>query len=540
MAILREHIAARGKRLAELVDKQTQDGAFYLEDSALIWDITNPIKEKLLIMPYLPIQEGIVIKRRKLNDERWQEVEQDAGLPLLTWAQTCPILAEVVRFLPEDAKKMALLVRYLQISMLNTCLQSDAFKQLCESDFNLAWLFLGCAQKAQLTEKDIEHWLTRPRLDLLELVAGHRQKWMLKWLRKVTASIGDVHEWERLQKWIRDPQQVAYLNGFEAVSVSFLQIMTLLDLPIDIRKWRDDLETLKPLSGKDVRSWLWQVRETAEDVQRMGKALGIPAYSHFDNVHSFAGLKRRHDKWMKRLLLLLPEEEGLRGVFPMPPFEGTETIQPILTFMSLCKEGQRMRHCVSSYRENIEQGESYIYRFLGAQRATVELICSKGGWSLGQIKGHHNTEPTAETLSDIQAWFDQYEGSKVSYLERRRSLSARPNDVFFPLPPFVTESPLIALESEQMYEREQRYMNGQIQSTVEQIHKGERYVFRVERPEAERVIEFECAANGQWQVVNVACREVARNQNDVDLLDWWLAMSDIPEGWSVLEVGDDQ
>lgn len=183
MAILRENIAARDKRLAELVAKQTHDGAFYLENSSLIWEISYPIKEKLLIIPYLPIYNGIVIKRSKLNDDRWQEIEQDAGLPLLTWAQTCPILAEVVRFLPEDVKKMALSVCYLQISMLNMCLQSSSFKQLCESDFNLAWLFLGRAQQAQLSRDDIEHWLTRPRLDLLELVSGHRQKWMLKWMR---------------------------------------------------------------------------------------------------------------------------------------------------------------------------------------------------------------------------------------------------------------------------------------------------------------------------------------------------------------------
>ena len=540
MAILREDIAARDKRLAELVDMQTHDGSFSLEGSALIWDITYPIKEKLLIIPYLPVHEGIVIKRSKLSDDRWQEIEQDAGLPLLSWAQTCPILAEVVRFLPKDVKEMALSVRHLEISMLNMCLQSGAFKQLCESDFNLAWLFLGFSQQAQLSRDDIEHWLTRSRADLLELVAGHRKKWMLKWLRKVSANVGDVHDWQRLQKWLRDPQQVAYLNGFGHASVSFLQIQTLVDLPVDIRQWKDDLEEIKSFSGNDVRSWLWQVRETAEDVQRIGKALGIPTYSHFNNVYSFAGLKRRFDKWIKRLLLVLPQEEGLRGVFPIPPLKGTETIKPILTFMSLCKEGRGMRHGVSRYLEKIEQGESYLYLFLGKQRATIELTYSRAGWSLGQIEGQHNTAPTAETLRDIQVWFDQYEGSQASYLKRRRSLFARPNDVFFPLPPFVTESPLIAIESEQMYDREQRYMSGLIQSTAEQIHKGERYVFRVKRPEAERVIEFECGADGQWQVVNVACREVARYQYDVDLLDWWLAMSDVPEGWSVLEAGDNK
>lgn len=543
MAILRENIAARDKRLAELVALQAHDGAFYLESSALIWEITYPIKEKLLIIPYLPIYNGIVIKRSKLNDDRWQEIEQDAGLPLLTWAQTCPILAEVMCLLPEDVKKIALLVRHLQISMLNMCLQSNAFKQLCESDFNLAWLFLGCVQQAQLPKEDIEHWLTRPRLDLLELVSGHRQKWMLKWLRKVSASVGDVHEWQRLQKWLRDPQQTAYLNGFGQASVSFLQILTLIDLPIDVRQWQGDLERVKPLSGKDIRSWLWEVKQIAEDVQRIGKALGIPAYSHFDRVRSFDGLKKRHDKWTKRLNKVLPQEDGLCGVFPKPPLEGTKTIKPIRTFLALCKEGRRMKHCVSSYREAIEQGERYIYQYLGEERATIELTCMDGTWSLGQIKGRNNSAPSADTLKRIQAWFDRYEGSMAAYQKRRRALMARPNDVFFPMPPFVTESPLTAIETEQMYRIEQRYMNGHIQSTIEQIHNGERYVFRVEEPGKEYVIEFECLDNerlnsNRWEVINVVRRDGTRRQGDADLLEWWLAMSEAEQGWTLLEQGE--
>lgn len=538
MAILRENIAARDKRLAELVAKQTHDGAFYLENSSLIWDISYPIKEKLLIIPYLPIYNGIVIKRSKLNDDRWQEIEQDAGLPLLTWAQTCPILAEVVRFLPEDVKKMALSVCYLQISMLNMCLQSNPFKQLCESDFNLAWLFLGCAQQAQLPKEDIEHWLTRPRLDLLELVSGHRYKWMLKWLRKVDSSVGDVHEWQRLQKWLREPQQTAYLNGFGQASVSFLQIMTLIDLPIDVRQWQGDLEEVKPLPGREIRSWLWEVKKSAEDVQRIGKALGIPAYSHFDRVRSFDGLKKRHDKWTKRLNKVLPQEEGLWGVFPEPPLEETKVIKPIRTFLALCKEGQRMKHCASSYREAIEQGESYIYRYMGEQRATIELKCLNGTWSLEQIKGRQNAEATSETLKAVQDWFDQYEGSLASYQKRRRALMARPNDVFFPMPPFESEPPLTAIETEQMFHNEQRYMNDHIQSTIEQVRNGERYVYRVDEPGKERVIEFECLGNDRWEVINVVRRDGTRRQYDTDLLDWWLGTHSADQDWMVLEQGE--
>jgi len=202
-----------------------------------------------------------------------------------------------------------------------------------------------------------------------------------------------------------------------------------------------------------------------------------------------------------------------------------------------------MKHCVSSYREAIEQGERYIYQYLGEERATIELTCMDGTWSLGQIKGRNNSAPSADTLKRIQAWFDRYEGSMAAYQKRRRALMARPNDVFFPMPPFVTESPLTAIETEQMYRIEQRYMNGHIQSTIEQIHNGERCVFRVEEPGKEYVIEFECLDNerlnsNRWEVINVVRRDGTRRQGDADLLEWWLAMSEAEQGWTLLEQGE--
>ncbi|RDL45503.1 hypothetical protein DN730_00160 [Marinomonas piezotolerans] len=538
MAILREALSARDKRLEELVAQQTHDDVFRFENSALIWEITYPIKERLLIHPYLPTYRGIVIKRSKLNDGRWQEIEQDAGLPLLTWAPTCPILAEVVRFIPEDVKAMALSVRHLQISMLNMCLRSDAFKQLCQSDFNLAWLFLGHVQQAHWSKDEIEHWLTRPRVDLLELVAGHRKKWMLKWLRKVSPNVGDVHDWQRLQKWLRDPLHVAYLNGFGQASVSFLQIQTLFDLPVDIRQWKDDLEEVKSLSGKDIRSWLWEVKNIAVDTQRIGKALGIPACSHFDRLCSFAGLKKRHDKWTERLIKALPNEAGLHSVFPKPPLEETELIKPIRTGFALIEESERMKHCVASYSDAIKQCECYIYQYLGEQRATIELTCLNGVWSLGQIKGRENADATPETLKAVQEWFDQYEGSLAAYHKRRRALRAKPNDVFFPMPPYMSEGLLTSIETEDMFRIEQRYMNGHIQSTIDQIRNGERYVYRVDEPGKERVIEFERLDDGRWEVINAVRRDGTRRQYDTDLLDWWLAVANGEQDWMVLEQGD--
>ncbi|MAE20370.1 hypothetical protein CMK12_15815 [Candidatus Poribacteria bacterium] len=535
MAILREALLTREKRLKTLVAECGQGESMYMEGPALVWDLQHPIQEKLLIVPYMLSFPGIIMKRWHADERKWKALEQDAGLPLLTWAQTCPILAEVVRFLPEDVTSVASSVRYLQVSVLNHCMTNPAFKQLCESDFNLAWLFLGCADQAQLRTSDIEHWLTRPRVDLLELVTGHREKWVLKWLRKVRASVGDVHEWKRLQRWASEPQQVAYLAGFGVSSVGFLQSVILIEPSVDIRNWHLDLEELKAMPAKARNRWLYDVKKLGEDVQRLGKALGVHPAMHFKGVCSYKGLQRRHDKWAKRLNDSFHLGQSVSGAFPRPPLEGNDVIQPIRTFYHLCCEGQEMQHCVSSYSEKVMRGESYIYRYLGAQRATIELICQYSVWSIGQIKGHNNDGATEQTIQAVKHWFDQYEYSTQSFIDRRRSLVSRPNDVFFPVPPFVTTSPLSALETEQMFANEQRYMNGHIQSTVAQIHAGERYVYRIDDPDAERVVEFEKSAEGRWQMINMVRRDGSYRKGDDDLLDWWLAMNEPPYDWSVFE-----
>ncbi|WP_067102223.1 hypothetical protein [Marinomonas atlantica] len=115
---------------------------------------------------------------------------------------------------------------------------------------------------------------------------------------------------------------------------------------------------------------------------------------------------------------------------------------------------------------------------------------------------------------------------------------ARPNDVFFPMPPFVSEPPLTAIETEQMFHNEQRYMNDHIQSTIEQIRNGERYVYRVDEPVKERVIEFECLGKGRWEVIHAVRRDGTRRQDDTELLAWWLGTHSADQDWMVLEQGE--
>ncbi|MBF0269937.1 MAG: hypothetical protein HQL44_15235 [Alphaproteobacteria bacterium] len=93
--------------------------------------------------------------------------------------------------------------------------------------------------------------------------------------------------------------------------------------------------------------------------------------------------------------------------FRKPPILGTALLRPIRSIHELQKEGQQMCHCVGNdtYVSQAMDGRSYFYRWLGEERATVELFphFPTRRWKLCNALGHHNQALKPETLAAINA-----------------------------------------------------------------------------------------------------------------------------------------
>jgi hypothetical protein len=91
--------------------------------------------------------------------------------------------------------------------------------------------------------------------------------------------------------------------------------------------------------------------------------------------------------------------------FPPPPFEGTQTIQPIRDDHALDQEGHEMHHCAGIYSKHLRAGNRAFYRVLAPERATLELQRSHGGtWRISQLAGHCNARVAQKTRRAIYAW----------------------------------------------------------------------------------------------------------------------------------------
>jgi hypothetical protein len=101
------------------------------------------------------------------------------------------------------------------------------------------------------------------------------------------------------------------------------------------------------------------------------------------------------ERWHDRLSRTLP--------FPPPPIRGNGLLVPIASAEDLTREGREMRHCVADYADDVRAGIVYYYRWLGDERATVQLAAGEdcGTWLVEEALGVGNAPLSAATLAAI-------------------------------------------------------------------------------------------------------------------------------------------
>lgn len=88
--------------------------------------------------------------------------------------------------------------------------------------------------------------------------------------------------------------------------------------------------------------------------------------------------------------------------FPPPPIPDTARLTVIRDGLELEEEGKALSHCVGNYTERALKGECAFYRWLGAERATVQLDHRPEGWQVVQHLGYCNRQLSAATVAAIR------------------------------------------------------------------------------------------------------------------------------------------
>ena len=90
---------------------------------------------------------------------------------------------------------------------------------------------------------------------------------------------------------------------------------------------------------------------------------------------------------------------------PPPPLPGKEgEIEPLETCQELAIEGRLQQHCVGSYAHSVRRGQTYVYRMLKPERATLAIMQNSRGWTLREIRGYRNADVQPETCQAAVDW----------------------------------------------------------------------------------------------------------------------------------------
>src|SRR5690606_27973584 len=97
---------------------------------------------------------------------------------------------------------------------------------------------------------------------------------------------------------------------------------------------------------------------------------------------SIVALYRVHDELsdlhQQRLSMIELEKFEALGEFPKPPHKGTHNIVPLSSVKEIVNEGAKMKHCISSYINDVFLGKYYAYHIEKPSPTTIGVFVRDG------------------------------------------------------------------------------------------------------------------------------------------------------------------
>jgi hypothetical protein len=134
-----------------------------------------------------------------------------------------------------------------------------------------------------------------------------------------------------------------------------------------------------------------------------------------ERFQSLARLQTVHDEvaesYRRRVRQLIEANGYGPGCFMPPPLPGIAgQIEPITSPSDLVDEGEYQGNCVASYANRVREGDTYIYRVLHPERATLSLARRSpfSDWQIDELECRFNTDVAEETEEFVQAWIERH------------------------------------------------------------------------------------------------------------------------------------
>lgn len=296
--------------------------------------------------------------------------------------------------------------------------------ELLRSNPVLLWFLVCIAEAEDWPDDQKQQILQSPQRTILKVLVSVDSKSAVRFVSRLQARRFGSRERGLILFALRVPPLRQQLSHFQEIPLKLLAFLRSFPEAGSMRLLASVARQL-PDEISAVRTAACRQRNLYEDIERLGEAIDIPNCRQAVNgCRSLAELVALHDRWTQRLngapepeaeptrIAVVREVPVRNQVKPAPrvtlgppPLPGTASIRPIRTVEELREEGRLMEHCVGSYVNSVANGDSYIYKVLRPQRATLQIRINPR-LELGQCKLKNNNEPSSRTLDRVSRWFE--------------------------------------------------------------------------------------------------------------------------------------
>jgi hypothetical protein len=253
------------------------------------------------------------------------------------------------------------------------------------------------ASRRPQREPHLAHLIGRKQAELMDRLGLPSSKRAVKAMGKIHPASMSRGLAGGLKRLLADDAALAIIGHLPALNLGVLELLldpqlrTLAAPVLFEAVVAEPRETYFPFTARRLA-----------DIRRMAEALGV------DVSRRRFRERGRIDALFEDLTrdYLRLEDGALQSCrFPLPPFPGTDDILPLRAPRALVEEGRRQHNCVAGYAPRVAEGDTFIYRVLRPQRATLSLVrWPGGGWQIGELFLAGNYPVGAATRRAVADW----------------------------------------------------------------------------------------------------------------------------------------
>jgi hypothetical protein len=244
-------------------------------------------------------------------------------------------------------------------------------------------------------------WSRRRQREILGLLGYEDREGVARIVARILPEAVHARSMLRLRAALPDPAVARLLAHLPAIHAGVLGLVSDVELLPAVTP-----KLLAEVAARDDEKYRGTTARMLADVRAMARQIGSgdvpPAFFTIDR------LREVHRKLSEEFCRLRPDD--VRSIrFPQPPLPGTPDILPLRTPTDLMDEGREQANCVASYIPRVRDRETYIYRVLRPQRATLAIVPSvDGGWEVDQLLLGRNARAGRPTWARVEAWLAEY------------------------------------------------------------------------------------------------------------------------------------